>query len=796
MPTRILQQRFTQGEFSPEMLGRSDVDQYYSGAETLQNVEVIPQGGLRRRAGLERIDTLRASNVNLVPSSITAVNGGTTANADDDDTTTVLLTTTNVSTTNPYVVVQYDMGADVQIEFVDIANIFLTVSGTSTSDFFIEVATAAAPTTWIPNSTSIDLTTTGFSTRRGVVGTFRHIRLAKTTATDLSTNRVSLTEMNVFNNVTSVSETREMPFEFNKTQTYNMVFTDRNIAVYKGSTFQVNIPAPEFTSARLSEINWTQSADTGILVHADIPPHKLIRNGSDTAWTFNPVVFDTVPQFDYTPASSNPAGTITPSSTSGVITLTASATPFTDEATDVGQIVDGGGGRARVIQFLTTATVKAVTIIPFFDTTAITSGAWVYETGFEDVWSVTRGWPKSCTFHSGRLWFGGSSSRPQTLWGSKVGLFFDYDPGQIFDDDAIDVTLDTDQVNGIVNLFSAGALQIFTTGGEFATFQGVGVAITPSNIDIRRQTQEGSTIALRPVEIDGGTIYVKRGGGAIIEFIFDDLQQSYTSNSVTLLSSHLIITPVDIAVDKSNSSNDAALLYVVNSDGTMAVGAFLKAQKVIAFTEYVSSASTGLIKNVVVDETGVWLVIERTLNSVTNRYLEKFDENLLMDSAFSATGAISSVTGVTWLANETIKLRVDGVNVDDVTVSSGGVVTISPASTTSIEFGLNFTTTIKDLPVEISPNTVRAQSTFGKKKRISGVQLRLLTTSGMKVNGNEVTTPIFTAVGTGSNAAIADFSGVIRLDAISDYSELGQLTITQAEPNPLTLLAVTKKVNF
>ena len=798
MATKLLQQRFTQGEFSPEMLGRSDIDQYYSGAETLNNVIVIPQGGVKRRGGTRHITSLIHTLNILSPTSATNPNGGTAANAYDIDAATVMLTTTDISTTNPYVVTVYDLGADYAINYVTVSGLKLSVSGTSTGDFVIEVATAAASTTWFATS-AIDLTTTETASIKSIGGTYRYVRLVKTNGDDLSTNRISLAEMQVLGTTATATNVRQMAFEYNREQVYDVVFTDKLLTIFADTTLVAYIPAPMFTSARVLEINWTQSADTAIIVHEDIPPHKLVRGATDASWQFVPITFDNQPKYDFTPTSSNPAGTMTPSATTGVITLTASGTPFTNEATDVGQIIDGGGGRARIIQFLTTATVKAVVIIPFFATTAITSGAWVYEGGFENTWSTSKGWPKSVIFHDGRLWFGGSTERPQTLWGSKVGLFYDFDPGQIYDDDAIEVTLDTDQVNAIVNLFSSSALQIFTTGGEFATFQSSGTAITPANIDIRRQTTEGSTLGLRPVEVDGGTIYVKFGGNSIIRFVFDDVQQAYSSTSISTLSSHLISSPVDMTVDKSNADNDASLLYIVNSDGTMACASLLADQKVIAFTELETDAThstVGKFKSVCANEDGVFVVIQREITAGSTLVFEKLDTGYLMDGGYKASGAISSVTGVSWLVGRTVKLRVDGVNVADVVVASAasGTVTVSPASVSSVEFGTNFTTTVKDLPVEVDPSNVRAQSVIGKFKRVVETTLRLKSTSGITVNGNSVRTPVYTAAGTTS--AISSFTGTIRTEGISDSTETGQVTIAQSEPNPFTLLALLKKVKF
>lgn len=872
MTTKLLQQRFTQGEFSPEMIGRSDIDQYYSGAETLNNVIVIPQGGVKRRGGTRHITSLiQQLNVHT-PSSASNPNGGTAANSYDVDASTVMLTTTNISTTNPYIVTSHDLGSDKAIGYVTVSGLKLTVSGTSTSDFFIEVATSAAPTTWFTTS-AIPLTTTETASIKSIGGSYRYVRLVKTTGTDLGTNRISLAEMQVLGTTASATYVRQMPFEFNREQVYMVVFTDRLLTIFANTTLVAYVPAPMFTSARIQEINWTQSADTAIIVHEDIPPHKLVRGATDADWQFVPITFDFMPRYDFTPTSSNPAGTITPSATSGVITLTASGTPFTSEAVDVGQIIDGGGGRARIIQYLTTSTVKAVTLIPFYGTTAITSGAWVYEGGFENVWSSSKGWPKSVTFHDGRLWFGGSTERPQTLWGSKVGLFFDFDPGQIYDDDAIDVTLDTDQVNAIVNLFSQRTLQVFTTGGEFASLQSSGTAITPTNIDIRRQTQEGSRLGLRPVEIDGGTIYVKFGGKSIIRFLFDDIQQAYSSGSISTLSSHLLSTPIDISVDKTNADNDASILFIVNTDGTVACASLLGEQKVVAFTKLETDAAystVGQFKSIAVNEDGIFVVIQRTIPAGNTLVFEKMDETYLMDGAYKTTGAVTVVTGATWLAGRTVKLRVDGANVSDVVVADGtttgsisafadysgtvagtvlvtsanhgltnysavtitgttnyngtfaativnsstfyitdtwvsndatgtwtvpsGALKVYPASTTSVEFGINFTTTVKDLPVEADPNSVRAGSTLGKKKRVVSVALQLKSTSGISINGNAVTTPVYTAAGTTS--AIANFTGTIRTEGISDSTDAGQVTITQSAPNPLTLLALSKEVKF
>ena len=43
------------GELSPLIKGRVDIDQYYKGMQTAENVVIVPQGGLKRRPGTQHV---------------------------------------------------------------------------------------------------------------------------------------------------------------------------------------------------------------------------------------------------------------------------------------------------------------------------------------------------------------------------------------------------------------------------------------------------------------------------------------------------------------------------------------------------------------------------------------------------------------------------------------------------------------------------------------------------------------------------------------------------------------------
>jgi hypothetical protein len=59
---------FASGEISPNMFGRIDLPQYHSAAARLENWDVIPTGGIKRRSGMERLAEVGANEkTRLIP---------------------------------------------------------------------------------------------------------------------------------------------------------------------------------------------------------------------------------------------------------------------------------------------------------------------------------------------------------------------------------------------------------------------------------------------------------------------------------------------------------------------------------------------------------------------------------------------------------------------------------------------------------------------------------------------------------------------------------------------------------
>lgn len=589
------------------------------------------------------------------------------------------------------------------------------------------------------------------------------------------------------------SGTRSVAFEFSVDDSYMLIFANQRMYVFKDRTLITNIngtgnpylSVTAVTSSILSTMCWTQSADTLIITHKDINPIKIVRGGTDATWTVSNITFIGIPKYAFTIAYSNPAGTLTPSATSGAVTLTASAASFT--AASVGQYVNAvPQGRARIVAFTSTTVVSAVTEIPFFSTSAIASGSWEYESGYEDVWSSTRGWPRTCTFHEGRLYFGGSKSRPSTVWGSKVAQFFDFNPDQVYDDDAVEATLDTNSLNTITDIISGRDLQVFTTGGEFYVPQSGLDPITPTNFFVKTVSRNGSREGMRVQTLQSGTIYVQRQGKALNEFLYSDTTLSYVSTSISLLSSHLINNPLELALRKATSTEETDALLMLNGDGTIANYSILRQQNVVAPSKLTTD---GLFKDVGVDIEDIYVVVKRTFNSVDKYFVEVFDTTTFTDCCF--TGGVATTISSLPHIGKTVNVIADGSVLSDEVVSGGGSITMDRASTTSYEVGLPFTVTIKTLPIEPRMSVgVR----IGFVKRIIEVNALLYQTQHLLVNDNLVPIRSFDTVGI-LDEAIPEFTGTKTVGGISGYSDDAQITISQNLPLKLTLLGLDYKLS-
>lgn len=571
---------------------------------------------------------------------------------------------------------------------------------------------------------------------------------------------------------TIAGDGRLIPFEFNTEQTFLIVLTDEQIDIYAAGIKQATLSAP-WSTAQISNITWTQSADTLLLTHPDIPPKRLIRDAGGTFslddWAFfteNNVIYQ--PFFKFADADV----TINPSGTSGSITLTASSAIFTND--HVGTRMRVKGKQVEVTAFDST-TVVTVTVIETLSDSNVTLD-WD-----EQAFSAVRGYPVSVAFHQDRLVIGGSRDLPNRLWFSKSGDLFNFDLGTGLDDEAIEFGILSDQVNAIRGIFSGRNLQVFTSGAEWIV---TGDPLTPTSVQISRQTRVGSVIDryIPPVNVDGATLFVARSQEELREFIFTDLEQAYSATELSVLSRHIITKPVDQDYDQKQR-----LLFIVRDDGKFATLTSFRSESVSAWTQH---ETDGNVKSVSVVGEDVYMLVDRD-DTYT---IEQFDSTLNLDSALSGTaGSPATIwSGLGHLEGKTVSVVADDIVQTDKVVS-GGQVTIDTAAT-SVQIGLPYTHIVEPLP----PSVVNNGGT-GRATRLVEAIFRLEETAALRLD-----------VGRGlKDVALKQFGEDPILDApaplISSDVKVRALgwqadgadplwKIEQSVPLPFTLLSVTTEL--
>lgn len=578
-------------------------------------------------------------------------------------------------------------------------------------------------------------------------------------------------------------------FEFNSEQTALLVITDRQIDIYSGGVKEATLVAP-WSEEQIAQIAWTQSADTLLLTHPDIYPKKLVRSVFGT-WSLGDWDFYVEDGTSYQPyyKFANSDTTLTPSALSGDITLSASRDVFEQGHENTRLRVQGVD---VLITDYESPSVVSATVIPrknpdydpdeqgstqYFNLLSDQPSIDWYEQAFSPV----RGYPVTVAFHQDRLVIGGSRDLPNRMWFSKSGDLMNFDLGEGLDDEAIEFSILSDQVNAIRAVFSSRHLQVFTSGAEWMV---TGNPLTPSSVQILRQTRFGSRTDryIPPVNVDGATLYCARSGKEIYEYLYTDLEAAYTSTDLALLSHHLVETPLDQDYDRNNR-----LLFIVREDGAFATLTVYRAEQISAWTQHETG---GKVKSVAVAGDEVYMLIERE----GGHFIELLDKNLNLDSALSGqvSQPASNWSGLDHLEGQSVSIVADGKLTNSQTVQGGALTLDEPAK--KVQIGLPYSHKITPLP----PNEV-GKIGGARKLRLIRALFRVKDTAALTIDIGRGAKDISLKQIGEDNILACDtplMSGDIEVRGLG-WQEEGTSPlweIEQSTPLPFTLLMVSSEL--
>lgn len=833
MKLHVYQNNFLAGVLDPRAKGRTDADAYQQGMLIGRNVTPHHLGGVRRRFGLEFVAKLPAKITRFDSAfTITVPEGDSDTvvdNANDGDSSTTI-TAFAVGTQDPFVVVHYDLGSPADVLFADVLGI---VSTGSTSDEF-EIQYSTDDSIWVTLGAGLEIVDDAVPRdyRRGTgeFVTAQYWRVVKNGGTDMGSVDITINEFNLWTTADEISAVRLIPFEISADDQYLLAITDQCGSVYKDGVFVCYVPLP-YASADLAEIDGANLAETLCLVHEDYTPRFVIRELSNlTNFQHEEVPFEHLPQFDFDDTASP-----TPVSEIQKITFSAgwvqgdtyqlelegartASIPYYGDASAEQQSANSSAIASEIQKLFSVEGFSGVSCartgtreytVTFADASAATyeimagvplvtnSGSDTIATTrtqagtarSEDAWGSTRGYPRTVTFFGGRMWFGGVKSLQQSIFGSAVNNILDFLPVEGLDDEPVFITIAGAQLNAITAIYGDRALQVFTKGGEFLFVKDKGAPILPSDAPAP-QTKYGSA-QLRPVTMDGSTLFVHRTRKAVRDYKFDFQQDAYDSLGVSALAAHLITQVADIAAWNGSQEDEIGLVFIVNGDGTVAVYNSRKETHIQAWTSW---DTDGLFKSVGVVQEDVYFAVQRSNGSdADGNYLEILNSECYCDSSvFQTQAADTTVRGLEHL--DGVECRVLAQNTIGFLVlenetPSGGEITVEQ-NVTTVEVGRDFTTAITPMPINGASPKAGQGATITTKNRIANVALKVKDTLGVLINGQQINDRNFDI--DDFDTGVVPFSGVLNTEKIYkwDRGDDKLVEITQEDPLPLQILFI------
>lgn len=411
------------------------------------------------------------------------------------------------------------------------------------------------------------------------------------------------------------SAARLIAFSVSENENYLLALTDEHILIFSDGQEIEDIISP-WDAGDLSKIQYAQRFGTIIFVHPDYQPYTLKKSDDEfilSAFNFavnesDMTVYIPFMRFDDTEnlkitVLSNSAG-------SNYATFKTDEDFWTPD--DVEGIFLLLEKQWKITEYVNAKEVKA-----FVNGTYTVPSAPVSDWR-EAAFSKKRGWPCSITFHQDRLVFGGSRSWPSGVWLSQVGRHNNFNVGTGLDDEAIFITLLSQQRQQICTVVSSDNLQILTSTGEWAISS---KPLTPSVVDIKQHTSVGSVASryLPPQKIEGSTVFISSSKKDIRELSLDQLGENYNATDLCALSKHLMQDPIDLSYNE-----EMRQLFVVMNSGDMAV---LNKNSALGISAWGTYKTQGTFKSVATVQGETFVVVIRNENA----FLEKFSESALQD---------------------------------------------------------------------------------------------------------------------------------------------------------------------
>ncbi|MCP5116914.1 MAG: hypothetical protein GY953_39310 [bacterium] len=665
------------GEFSPRMVARTDFAKYPNAAETLENVVLTPQGGWMRRPGTIFIGEVSDSSAQteLLPFIFNTEQAYMVEAGDNyfrfyKDQGQIFVDTTDAAVTNG------TFDSDIS-GWTNNSTASASIAWDSTNLDMELTVTAASNSAWAEQSITIGASyqSTEHVLAFRVKGTPGDKISLRVGTTSTGNELINDDEYAVgWHTVAVTPGTSPIYLQFGQGEIKTVSIDD--ISFLSDQAVEIETP---YATAVLPEIRTAQTADVMYLVQQNTPVYRLTRYGHP-AWSLEEVLFFDGP---YQDVNTDEEHTLDSPATGINVTVTASKPTFV--ATDVGRSL-------RIESNITDR--YAFFIIKTYTSATSVNGDFIIDrnnTAPEvdwalGSWSETTGYPRTVGFIDQRMVLAGSPTEPQNFWLSQSADIENMAPDSdvegenaIEDDDAIVFRMAAQEANAVEWLLPGQQLIFGTNGGEWIASSS-GASFTPTDIDVKRQTSFGAN-SVPPVRVGHTPLFIQRAGRTLYELGFSLEIEGWRGSSLTILADHITESRITGLV---YAQEPHSIVHAVRNDGQIASLTHQHDQEVIGWSRAIVGGNFGGRDAVVeaiatipgneaagsIERDEVWVIVKRTVDGSTVRYIEMFagdyevgdnvEASVYLDSALTSsqwntttTNTLAITGGSTWLAGET-----------------------------------------------------------------------------------------------------------------------------------------------
>lgn len=601
------------GELSPDAAGRADIKQFYSAGLRFKDIEPVPLSGFRRMAGSFDLGAVRGQLESQA---------GSVSHHD--------------FFAGPYsgsqLCVEDAFSAPRLVSLVHIPAFSLS-AGTAVLRLQVKVNGA-----WVDFGKTLMADTVARSKTFAVAPGTQMLATGVRLLLELSgAATVTLSSLTSYGETATRNAPRYASLRHDSGDRYFFALQQQSLDVWKDDAFVGSVFVEGVTAAMLPGVNFYAEGGTLGIAHQTLKTLRIRRSGSaydwavddwpyegvpttdlggsyaktddvwqvDITWTGTPLAYlqitvdgEATPALPFVTSGGAPVaiGTADLPTTAASIKAALEALPslgatVTVALTNVSAtahkaVITFGGALSGVERQVSTLVTNTAAVA------ALAGHTQVGKTDFEDLISVSRGWPGVFGFAQDRLQYGDIPAVPPAIMTSAAGEYFNVN---IDAAGAAAARLDKLRGGNVLERVLAFAENVYALvfTDKAVHFASNRTISAEEPLNFVRTATSGTVPNCKPVDLEGKTYFVGVNpktepptGHQILSLSYSEIDTRFEAVPEHLLATHLVEGVIRSDGQVAASKADAARMWLLREDGRVIVASVIQSQEVLGFHEW------------------------------------------------------------------------------------------------------------------------------------------------------------------------------------------------------------------